>query len=478
MVSSEAAPFIKTGGMGEVVFGLAKELAKTNEVSILLPLYKGLSFMSEDEIVKKKPFRTNIRVHIAWREEICDVYKVKIEGINYYFLRCDRYFLRDNGIYSYYDDIERFAFFTHAALDFLITLRYPPKIVHLHDWHAGLLPFLVKEQEYYARRLDKTKFVLTIHNPAYQGLLDVSGLENIYEISPAWHNRGCLDFNGMVSTLKGAILYSDLVTTVSKTYRDELLTSEHGMGFEQLLKDKKDKFIGIVNGIDDNYYNPEKDIYTSHFGIDSYTKGKLNNKRRVLEELHLTGEDIPLISFVSRFTWQKGLGLIFSSIPHAVELGANIVIMGSGEKELELVAKSYEAMYPSKVRVIIGYDERLAHLIYAGSDFTLVPSLFEPCGTSQLIAMRYGSIPIVRATGGLVDTVVPYDGLNYEKATGFSFVNFDSVSLSDTISRAIDIYFNNKWLLKRIIRNDLKTNNSWKKYAKLYLRAYNKAVGK
>ena len=204
----------------------------------------------------------------------------------------------------------------------------------------------------------------------------------------------------------------------------------------------------------------------------------MNNKRRVLEELHLTGEDIPLISFVSRFTWQKGLGLIFSSIPHAVELGANIVIMGSGEKELELVAKSYEAMYPSKVRVIIGYDERLAHLIYAGSDFTLVPSLFEPCGTSQLIAMRYGSIPVVRATGGLVDTVVPYDGLNYEKATGFSFVNFDSVSLSDTISRAIDIYFNNKWLLKRIIRNDLKTNNSWKKYAKLYLRAYNKAVGK
>lgn len=478
MISSEAAPFMKTGGMGEVVFGLAKELAKLHEVSIIMPLYKGMQYIKEDDILKKKPFR-KFFVNIAWRREECEIYKMIVEGVNYYFIRSDRYFMRDHGIYSYHDDIERFAFFTYASLDLLASFKNnKAKIVHLHDWHAGLLPFLAKEEENYKNNFSKTKFVLTIHNPAYQGLFDVRALEEIYELDRVYFDDGRLEFKGMVSTLKAAICYSDIITTVSKTYRDELLSPEHGMGFQELLKEKKDHFIGIANGIDTNYYDPEKDIYAKHYSIENYSKGKLSNKKIVLEELGLSDESKPLIGFVSRFTWQKGLGLIFASLHDLVNRGANIVIMGSGEKELELYASNCMNNFPNNIKVIIGYDERLAHLIYAGSDFTLVPSLFEPCGTSQLIALRYGSIPIVRATGGLIDSVVAYDGINHDSANGFNFVNFDASSLLQTLNQALDIYYDNKWLFKRLIRNGMKTNNSWKKYAKLYLRAYNKAIGK
>ncbi len=471
MVASEANPFAKTGGLGDVVYSLSKELTILGEeVIIVLPFY---SFI-KDKLDTMPGEVTSYFVSMSWRKEKATIYRTYVDGITYYFIANDHYFGR-KVMYGEYDDGERFAFFTMATKDLFKNINFTPDIIHVHDWQAGMLPVLIKEEN--DPYFKETKHVLTIHNPAFQGLFPKTILGDFYNLPDSLFDSGKVRFNDQVSTLKSAIIYADKIVTFSPTHCAELLTNDGGKGLDQVLRLREDDFVGILNGVDYLEFNPENDEYIYFpYNESNFKENKDKNKALLLKSMHLKETGKPLIGLVSRLTWQKGSDLIFAMCYEMANRGCNIVILGSGEYQIEQQLEKLRATYPDIVGIYIGYSDELAHKIYASSDFFLMPSLFEPCGISQMISQRYGTLPIVRRTGGLKDSVIPYNGNNENEANGFGFDNYDPKDAVSTMNFAYDTWFNLD-LRKSLMHNAMTTDNSWRKSTLKYLELYHSLVG-
>lgn len=461
-VASEANPLIKSGGLGDVVYSLSRELAKAgNEVSIILPYYR---------VVKNKKIDATFLgydyVDMSWRHQYIGVYSCLIDGVNYYLIDNEQYFGRDN-LYGYDDDGERFAYFALAAQKIIHKFKLKPGIVHVHDWQAGMLPTLMR-----VKPLDRHKshYVLTIHNPAFKGYLYKEALGNLYNLDDSLYDSGAVRFEGMVSTLKAGIYFADKITTVSPTHRNELLTEEFSQGLSNVLEFRRDDFVGILNGVDVVEFDPEHDPkIVANYSKKAFVTNKNKNKKALLKELGIMNLNAPTFGIVSRLTYQKGVELVLQNALHLLYRGANLVVLGSGEKALEDALEKLHKEHPDQVAIYIGYSDPLAHKIYAGSDFFLMPSLFEPCGIGQIAAQRYGTLPIVRETGGLVDTV-------HAEIDGFSFTYYDSFSMRCAIDRALDIYYTDKEKMKEMIKTAMSLDRSWVESMHKYMQLYKEAI--
>ena len=475
MVSSEARPFCKTGGLADVVYSLSKELAVLGEdVSIIIPFYDSVRRQLANEPLKKA---ASFKTHMSWRKQTVDVYQVERDGINYYLVENQQYFERGH-LYGDFDDGERFGFFTMAVKEFLLTKKMHPNIIHVHDWQAGMLPCLLKVEQDCIKKFSKTKFVFTIHNPAFQGMMPKFTLGDFYNLTDDLFDNGSVRFKDQVSTLKAGIVYSDKITTVSPTHHLELLSPEGGMGLDGILRYREWDFLGILNGIDYLEFNPSEDKQIAMpYTEKNLVSAKKANREALFKEYGLKNTRGPLFSLVTRITWQKGFDIIFPAVEELLNRGASIFMLGSGESKYEQRWEDLKRRYPDKLGLYIGYSDSLAHKIYAASDFFIMPSLFEPCGLGQMIAQRYGTLPIVRRTGGLRDSVICFDGTNEETSNGFGFDAYSVYEMKRTSHYAYDIYQDKK-LLHRLMKNAMLTNNSWQKSTQEYLKLYKQLISK
>lgn len=466
--TSEAYPFAKVGGLSDVSYSLPKALRNLNvDVRIMMPKYSEIPSPLKDKMVHLK----NFTVPVGWRNQYCGIEYIEYNGIPFYLIDNEYYFKR-HGYYGYYDDGERFAFFSRAVLESIKYLEdFVPDIIHCNDWHTGIIPVLLKAHYGDNQVFENIKTVFTIHNLKYQGTFGREVIGDLLSLSDYYYNEKRLKYYDGISFMKGGIIYSDKVTTVSKSYSDEIRSPFYGEGLHGLLQGIGKKLVGIVNGIDYDIYNPltDKEIYYN-YDVKTIDK-KIENKIELQKELNLNVDsDMPLIGIVSRLTGQKGIDLVIAVIEDILKLDIQLVILGTGEKYFEDVLRYYSFTYPSKISSNIKFNETLARKIYAASDMFLMPSLFEPCGTSQLIAQRYGSLPIVRETGGLKDTVKPYN--RYTGAgNGFSFTNYNAHDMLNVIKYAVDIY-KDKDVWKKLIKNAMEKDNSWDFSAKEYNKIY------
>lgn len=471
MVTSESNPFAKTGGLADVVYALSKEQAVLgHEVSIVLPKYGSL--MQTENLQMR--FIASVPVSLGWREQVAKIFKTVLDGIIFYFVDNEYYFARE-GLYGYYDDMERFAFFTLAVRNMLEVIKLKPDVIHVHDWQPGMLPVLIKEQNKDQPFYKKMKFVLTIHNPAFQGMFDPNLIVDFYGLPIRLYDNGLLRFNDRASSLKAAIMTVDKITTVSPTHARELLTPEGSKGLDPIINLRRDDFVGILNGIDYQEFNPLKDPNLPLNFSNRSLNRKEQLKKLLFEELNIDYHGQALYGMVSRLTWQKGINLVLEAAELVLQKGASVVIVGSGEYGYEQEFERLRARYPNTMAIYIGYNNQLAHRVYAASDFFFMPSLFEPCGIGQMIAMRYGTLPIVRRTGGLNDTVIGYDGQNEGEATGFVFDEYNRYWMNLTTLFALEIY-EDKELLKKLRLNAMRVDNRWEKSAKEYISLYEEIV--
>lgn len=469
--SSECAPFFKTGGLGDVAGALPKELAKKSEISsvgVILPYFKN---------EMKEEYRSLLVdefydfVDVGWRHEYVGVKTLVKDNVKYYFLDNEHYFGRGQ-IYGYGDDGERFAFFDLAVCQLLEKLDFIPDILHVNDWQTAMIPFLLKEKYKWINAYSDIQSVLTIHNIEFQGVMQGDALTELFGMGMERYFEGVVRHNGMLNMLKTGILYADRVNTVSPTYAKEIQTSEFGGGLEGVLQYVKGKISGILNGIDYEIYDPEKDKQISyHFNSLDLT-GKAKMKAELQKRAFLPiNPDIPVIGMVSRLTNQKGFDLVLSQLEELLKEEVQIVLLGTGFPELEEGFKYFAQKYPDKLSANIAFYLQFAQEIYAGSDLFLMPSAFEPCGLSQMIAMRYGTLPIVHEIGGLRDTVVPFNPVTKE-GTGFGFIDFDRDILLETIKRALEVYKKEPKTLNRIIVSAMEQDFSWETKAQQYIELY------
>lgn len=468
-VSTECAPFIKTGGLGDVIGALPLSLKdKLDDQIVVIPLFKKVKDKYFDSMKKVG----KVEFTMSWRKQKADIYTLEMNDVKYYFVENDYYFYRDN-IYGGFDEIERYAFFDFASLELLKLIGYHPDIIHVHDWQTAMIPVLYKETYRLKEGYEKIRTMLTIHNPAFQGFCQREALGNLFNLPYYLYDNGVARFGDSVSTLKSGIMYSDYLSTVSPTNAKELLRGDYAYGLEAVLKYRKDDFFGILNGIDYVENNPSKDnLIEANYTFSTFNK-KSKNKADIQKTFSIdVAEDKMVLGVVSRLANQKGINLITNSIPWIVKNNMQLVILGSGDKELEKSLQYYRDMYPNNVGVYIGFSNELAHKVYAGCDMFLMPSLYEPCGLSQMISQRYGTVPLVREVGGLKDSVEPYN--EYTKTgTGFSFMHYSGEDMRKVLYYASNIYFNKKDEWMGIVEQCMKKNNSWSKSASEYLKVYN-----
>lgn len=473
-IASESVPFIKSGGLADVIGSLPQALKKKKlEVRVVLPLYKEISSRYDKEL----KFKTNITVKVGWRNKYCGVFEMEQGGITFYFIDNEYYFNRD-GLYGYFDDAERFAFFSKAALEILPAVKYKPDVIHLHDWHTALASVFLKshflDNDYYK----DIKTLFTVHNLHYQGIFSKSILRNILDLGEEHFTHDSLEFNGAVNVMKGGLMYSDKISTVSKTYAKEITYPYFGEGLDGVLRKRQDDLTGIINGIDDKEYNPEDDkhIYKEY----SYKKleDKYKNKTRLQKELKLeVNKDIPIIAIVSRLVSIKGMDLIMHSMEELLNtVNVQVVVLGTGDKKYEDGFKYFDYKYKGKLSANIAFSNEMSHKIYAAADMFLMPSQLEPCGLSQLISLRYGTIPIVREIGGLSDTVTYFDKKT-GVGNGFTFKTFNAHDMLFTIKKAVEVY-NDKPTWKKIIKNAMSADYSWDKSASEYIKIYEDLIDK
>ncbi len=470
--ASEAHPFIKSGGLGDVIGALPKELRNLDvDARVIIPRYKNIRKDLFEDMVYIRSFN----VPVGWRNQHCNVFEYTYNNVIYYFIDNNYYFDR-NEMYGHIDDGERFAFFSRAVLNFLKESNWCPNIIHCNDWQTGMIPVMLKVEYYRDSFYSNIKTVFSIHNLLFQGNYVPSVLPELFGYDYELYNNMSLELNGNISFMKGGINFSDKVSTVSKTYVEEIKTREYGENLEGLLSYRSNDLIGIVNGIDYNEYNPENDMHIcKKYGIYNL-QDKLENKKDLQQSLGLSvNENIPVISIVSRLTSQKGIDLIINSIEQILQRGAQLVVLGTGEDKYENYFRYLQNKYRDRVSVNIQFDNGLAHRIYAGSDMFLMPSMFEPCGLGQLIALRYGTIPVVRETGGLKDTVIPYNEAT-GAGTGFSFREYRQEDLSLIMNYALDVYYNNKEAWYSLVNHAISTDNSWSKSANEYKNLYERII--
>ena len=471
--ASEAHPFIKTGGLGDVMGALPKSLVKLGvDVRVVIPKYKNI----KDGLKQKLQFVKWFTVSVGWRNQYCGVFQYQYKGVVYYFIDNEYYFNRD-GLYGYFDDGERFAFFNRAVLEFIKQVDWQPDLINCNDWQTGMVPVLLnleyKKDEFYS----KIKTVFSIHNLLFKGSFSPKVLPELFGYDYMPLANGSVELDGAVSFLKGGLNYCDQITTVSKTYAEEIKTPQYGEGLDGFLRSRSYYLMGIVNGIDYEEFNPQDDKFIfKNFNIDSIDN-KVENKLDLQRALGLPQKkDTPMIGLVSRLTHQKGCDLIVNMIDRLLQRDIQLVILGTGDYWYEETFKNLQYRYPDKVSANIKFDNTLAHKIYAATDMFLMPSLFEPCGLGQLIALRYGSIPIVRETGGLKDTISPYNQYN-GVGNGFGFKNFNSNELMQIMEYALTIY-NDKNAWNNIIRQAMNSDNSWEKSAMQYKWLYEGVVNR
>ena len=473
-VTAECWPFIKTGGLGDVAYALPKALKKEGvDVRVIMPKYSNIPTYLKD---KFKPV-AEFSVKVGWRNQYCGIESMELDGITFYFIDNEFYFKRSDqpSIYGHRDDPERFAFFTNAVLAAIEKLNFYPDVMNLNDWHTGMIPLMLKENYGHLRKYKNIKTVYTIHNLQYQGIFNKEILGNIFDLSYDHFNNGDIEFYGNVNFMKAGIVFADEVTTVSKTYAKEIQTEFYGEGLDGLLKANAYKLEGILNGIDYDLNNPATDnaIFVN-FDVNCIEK-KLENKKKLQEILGLeVNPDIPLVGIVSRLTSQKGLDLINYMMPEIMSENLQMVVLGTGEHQYQSMFNYYNSNFSDKLSARITFDTAFAQQIYAACDIFLMPSLYEPCGIGQMLAMRYGSIPIVRETGGLKDTVMPYNKFTGE-GNGFSFANYNAHEMFFTLQKAIKLY-QDKNIWNNLIINAMNTDNSWKKSAQDYIRIFKSLI--
>ncbi|WP_274364682.1 glycogen synthase GlgA [Paenibacillus thermotolerans] len=472
MVAAEAAPFVKTGGLADVIGSLPKALAGIGaEVRVILPKYEDMAAKWREKL---KPV-TAFEVELGWRRQYGGVETLTHDGITYYFID-NEYYFRRRGLYGYGDDAERFAYFCKAVLEALPRLGWEPDVLHCHDWHAALVPVFLRARdgESESGRHRPLKTVFTIHNLKYQGVFPAGVLGDVLGLGLEHFHVNGLEFYGNVNYMKGALNCSDRITTVSPTYAAEIQTPMYGEGLDGVLRYRKDRLTGIVNGLDTREYDPMTDPHLAA-NYSGFFDEKRVNKAALQEELGLPADDtIPVIALVSRLVEQKGLDLIAYVLEELLQERLQLIVLGTGDDMYEKMFRDAAYHHPDKLAARIVFDEGLARRFYAASDLFLMPSRFEPCGIGQLIAMRYGSVPIVRETGGLRDTVVPYNEFTGE-GHGFTFTHYNSHDMLYTMRRALAIHKDEThW--RCIIDNVAKQDVSWDASAKQYARLYDQLL--
>ena len=464
---SECVPFIKSGGLADVAGALPKELKKLGvNVRIILPNYSLIPAHLREACTLHKV----INVQLGWRNQYCGILKGEQDGITYYLIDNEYYFKRDS-LYGHYDDGERFSFFSRAVLECIPHLDFEVDILHSHDWHTAMANFLLREKYGDNPVYKHIKTVYTIHNLQFQGVFPREVMHDLLELGDEYFHSEQLEFYGNVNFMKGGIIASDCITAVSPTYKEEIQYEFFGEKLDGLLRKYNDKLSGIVNGIDTSVYNPLTDPYiTAQYDAESLHE-KQDNKRALQRYFGLPEkEDTPIISMVTRLTKQKGLDLVRAVFREIMEEDVQCIILGSGDSEYEQFFEWMAYEYPEKVKVYIGFNEELAHQVYAGSDLFLMPSLFEPCGLGQFIALAYGAIPIVRETGGLNDTVHSYNE-ETESGNGFTFTNFNAHDMLHTIRRALH-YYHNQPVWNQLVKQAMTADYSWKTSALAYKDLY------
>lgn len=464
--ASECAPFIKTGGLGDVIGALPKALKKQGiGVSVVLPKYEDLS----DTYKEQMTHITSIEVPVGWRHQFCGIEKLVANDITYYFIDNEYYFKR-HGSYGYFDDGERFAFFSRAVLEALPYLDEKPDVLHCHDWQTGPVSALLKGHYNNNPFYRNLKTVFTIHNLRYQGIFSKSVLAELLDLSDLYFRTDGMEFYGNVSYLKAGLAFSDYLTTVSPTYAREIQTDHFGEHLDGFLQKRRDQLKGIINGVDYELYDPSKDTFL--FKPYKTYAGKMENKRKLQKSLNLpVRDDVPVISMVTRLVEQKGIDIVLRVFHEIMEQDVQFVLLGTGDPHYEAAFRDLAAQYPDQLSVNIFFNEGFSRQVYAGSDVFLMPSQFEPCGIGQLIALRYGTLPLVRETGGLQDTVTPYNEFT-NKGNGFSFTNYNAHDMLYTIEHAVGIYQFQKKKWKSLVERAMKLDYSWDVSSKEYIELY------
>ena len=468
--ASECVPFIKTGGLADVVGSLPKNFDKSEfDVRVILPKYMCM----KQEWKEKLEYLAHFYMNYNWKERYVGLLKLELDGITFYFIDNEEYFNGDKPYLGGLWDIERFGYFSKAVLSALPTLDFRPDVIHCHDWQTGLVPVYLDQFRMDEAYYQGIKTVMTIHNLKFQGQWGTDAVKGILGLPDYYYTSDKLEAYHEANLLKGGLVYADVITTVSSTYANEIKTPFFGEKLEGLISARSNSLWGIVNGIDYDEYNPETDKHISHpFTVENFRKEKVKNKAALQAELGLK-KDVKkmMIGIVSRLTDQKGFDLIAHVMDEMCQDDVQFVILGTGDERYENMFRHFAWKYPEKVSANICYSEAMSHKIYAACDAFLMPSLFEPCGLSQLMSLRFGTLPIVRETGGLRDTVEAYN--EYEKTgTGFSFANYNAHEMMSIVRYAEKIYYTKRRDWNKIVERAMSADFSWKTSAKKYEELY------
>ncbi len=474
-VASEAVPFIKTGGLADVAGSLPKYFDKEQyDVRVMLPKYLCIP----EHWRSQMKYVTHFYMDLAWRSQYVGVLELEYAGVHYYFIDNEFYFAGPKPYGYIHEDIEKFAFFSKAALSAMPLLNFKPDIVHCHDWQTGLIPVYMKERFHDGEFFRDMKSVMTIHNLKFQGVWDLQKVKDITGLPPYFFTSDKLEAYGDANYLKGGIVYADAVTTVSDSYAEEIKTPFYGEQLDGLMRARSNCLTGIVNGIDYDEFNPATDKrIVANYTQKTFRKEKSKNKKALQQELGLNVDEKKfMIGIVSRLTDQKGFDLIAYMMDQICAEDVQLVVLGTGESQYENMFRHFAWKYPDRVSANIYYSEDMSHKIYASCDAFLMPSLFEPCGLSQLMSLRYGTVPIVRETGGLKDTVEAYN--EYESTgTGFSFANYNAHEMMNTINYAKHVFYNKKREWNKIVDRAMLKDFSWTSSAKKYQKLYDGLLG-
>lgn len=470
--AAECAPFFKTGGLGDVAGALPKELTKKGiETVVVLPYFTKMPQQYKEQLEDVMDFT----ILVGWRQQYCGIKKLSMNSVTYYFIDNLYYFDRES-LYGYYDDGERFAFLQMAIIELMERIQFIPDVLHVNDYHTAMIPFLLKEKYHWIAAYRNIRTVLTIHNIEFQGQYSKDLLPDLFGMGTERYDDGTIRMGDALNFMKAGILYADRVNTVSPSYADEIKTEAFGSGLDPILRMESGKLSGILNGIDYEINDPATDpALVEHYSVDDCS-GKVMNKEEIQRLMGLRPlATVPLIAVVSRLTYQKGFHLVLDELENLLQFDVQFVLLGTGDPVFENRFQSIAERYPEKCSVSISFDVQLAQKMYAGADIFLMPSAFEPCGLSQMVSMRYGTLPVVHEIGGLKDTVEPFNPVD-GTGTGFGFQEFSSYQLMECLKKAMELYNNSPEAWDRLRKNAMSKDFSWETCCEDYLALYKSLV--
>lgn len=474
-VTAESVPFAKTGGLADVAFSLPKAIKEAgHDIRVIMPMYKKVI----DNYYDRAKFLRSYDVSMNGKYQYAGIFEYENEGVTYYFLDNQQFFARD-GLYGYDDDGERFAFFSKAVLDTICSDIFIPDVIHLNDWHTGPIALLLRDSMYKDALVSRAKSVFTIHNLGYQGVFPANMLHHLYGIDHSYLTHDKIEFHGNLNFAKAGIVFADMVTTVSRTYAHELRYPFFGEKLEGTISAQSFKMRGIVNGIDYDQFNPATDEHIfERYDVNNVLEKKVQNKIMFQRLLRMDQDpNIPMVGMVTRLVKEKGIDLVIRVINEMLDIPVQLVIIGTGDHSYENALKTLSNFNSNRLSANIYFDSKMASRIYAASDIFLMPSVIEPCGLSQMVAMRYGTIPLVRQTGGLMDTIYPYNKFE-DSGNGFGFTNINAHDMLHVMREAVDVYHNDRAAWNRLILRAMNTDSTWNKSAGEYIHCYNEILNR